>query len=137
MNSMITLSAASEHILPQAIDVSFLRLVFCSLRSDGLPDPNGGSDACVATVTHLPSPAEFVKIATSPPRIPLLPAAAVLFSPLSTSPNHASYSTFVVSLVCTLFCVSLSLVLYLLSIRTSRRFAGTGVRLFFPEEIFG
>ena len=45
----------------------------------------------VATVTHIPSPAEFVNIVTPPPRIPSLPAAAVLFSPLSTSPNHASF----------------------------------------------
>jgi len=88
---MVTLSAASEHILPQAIDVSFLRLAFYSLRADGSPDLNGGSDACVATVTHIPSPAEFVNIVTSPPRIPLPPAAVVLLSPLSTFPNHASF----------------------------------------------
>jgi len=127
--SMVTLSAASEHTLPQAIDVSFLRLVFSSLRSDGVTGSEcRGSDA----VAHLPSPAEFVNIVTPPPRIPLPPAAALLFSPLSTYPNHASFqiccsTTYRSSVRCF---VSPCLLYRLLYIHISLRFAGTGVRPF-------
>jgi len=51
ITSMVTLSAASEHILPQAIDTSFLRPTFCPFA----PCVSGDASSWRLPTPHLPT----------------------------------------------------------------------------------